>query len=72
MYTFVGNVGCLYAETVDISLLERTVDFKSMLRHGIQKENQKSVNTYLPALGESKAPDCSRADGKERKCLFAL
>ena len=62
MFTFADNVGFLYAESEDISLLE---DIKTTLKDGIEKENQKSVKTFLPSWGEGKA-------GKKRKYLFAV
>ena len=72
MYTFAGNVGCLYAEAEDISLLEPTVDFKSMSKQVTAKAALRTVINCFKSLRKRKAPVCSRAAGKQREYLFVL
>lgn len=74
MYTSAGNVqlGCLYAETEDISLLEPTVDIKSMPKQETTKAALRTVINCFKSLGKRRAPVCSRAGGEKRKCLLVL
>jgi len=69
---FAGNVGCLYADSVDISLLEPAVDFKSTTKHGTARAALRTVIKYLQSWRKRKAPVCSRAAGMKRKHLFVL
>ena len=64
MYTFAGNMGCLYAKTVDISLLEPIVDFKSTSKHWTARAALRTVVKYFQSLRKRKAPVCSRVAGK--------
>ena len=65
MHTFAGNVGCLYAETVDISLLEPIVDFKSTSKDWTARATLRTVIKYFQSWRKRKAPVCSRVAGKK-------
>ena len=71
MYTFAGNVGCLYAEAEDISPLQPFEDFKPTSEHGTTRVALRLMTKHLQSLREPKACVSSRTAGKTEQHLFA-
>ena len=72
MYTFAGDVGCLYAEEEDSSFPCPCVNFNMNSKHGREIAAQRTINKHLQSSRKSKAWVSSRAAGKTKQRSFVL